>query len=206
MYDRRIKAFVILTASLLLVCLLRLAQMQLLSNSYYRDKITELKLQQGYSTTLRTVRGGILDRNNEVLAADEPQFHLRIDYMLTRFADQRFRKAKLLKAAKKNDAAVGISHSGRSAITVEALKIAGENGALTAGISNYLKSPLNKYSRYFFCTSFYENSVKVAAISSRIAQLCLIDALYLLAARYKNNVWDIENLNTLTEKLLRIEG
>lgn len=110
------------------------------------------------------------------------------------------------KRLKKNDAAVGISHSGRSAITVEALKIAGENNALTAGISNYLKSPLNKYSRYFFCTSFYENSVKVAAISSRIAQLCLIDALYLLAARYKNNVWDIEDLNTLTEKLIRIEG
>lgn len=109
------------------------------------------------------------------------------------------------KRLKKGEAAVGISHSGRSSITVEALKIAGENNALTIGISNYMKSPLSKYSRYFFCTSFHENSVKVAAISSRIAQLCLIDALYLLAARHKETVWDIEDLNTLTEKLLRIE-
>ncbi len=110
------------------------------------------------------------------------------------------------KRLKKFEAAVGISHSGRSTVTIEALKIAQENGALTVGISNYMKSPLSRYADCFFCTSFHESRVKVAALSSRLAQLCLIDALYLLVARYMEKVWDIESLNRLTEKILRIQG
>jgi DNA-binding MurR/RpiR family transcriptional regulator len=106
----------------------------------------------------------------------------------------------------RGDAAVGISHSGRSTITVNALQIARENGALTVGISNYKKSPLSRCSDYFLCTSFYESKVKVAALSSRLAQLCVIDALYLLLAYYRKEIWDIEKLNRMTEKLLRIEG
>ena len=106
----------------------------------------------------------------------------------------------------RGDAAVGISHTGRSQITVNALQIAQENGALSIGVSNYLKSPLSTFSDHFLCTSFYESRVKVAALSSRLAQLCLIDALYLLLAYYRKEMWDIDALNKVTEKLLRIEG
>jgi DNA-binding MurR/RpiR family transcriptional regulator len=115
----------------------------------------------------------------------------------------------ILIAAKRlhsGDAAVGISHSGRSKITVNALQIAREGGAMTVGISNYMKSPLSSSSDHFICTSFYESRVKVAALSSRLAQLCVIDALYLLLAYYRKEIWDIDRLNRLTEKLLRIEG
>jgi DNA-binding MurR/RpiR family transcriptional regulator len=101
---------------------------------------------------------------------------------------------------------VGISHSGRTKITVNALQIAQKNGALTVGISNYMKSPLSGCSDHFLCTSFYESRVKVAALSSRLAQLCVIDALYLLLAFYRKEMWDIDSLNRMTEKLLRIEG
>ncbi len=110
------------------------------------------------------------------------------------------------KRLREGDAAVGISHSGRSKMTVEALRVAGENGALTVGISNYIKSPLSRYCRYIFCTSFSENRVKAAALSSRLAQLCLIDALYLLVALHKKNIWNIEDVNTMLEKLLRMKG
>ena len=106
---------------------------------------------------------------------------------------------------KKGEAAIGISHSGRSAITVKALDLARRQGVLTVGISNYLNSPLQKVSRHFLCTSFPENRVKVAALSSRIAQMCLIDALYLLVARHRNIRPDrLEELNDRAESLLRI--
>ncbi len=98
MYSKRVKIFVIVIAFLLLVCLLRLIQMQLLSNSYYRDRISQLKLQQGRSQQLKTVRGEILDREGRVLAADEPDFKLHIDYGLSRFFDERVRRSELLKA------------------------------------------------------------------------------------------------------------
>ena len=102
------------------------------------------------------------------------------------------------------DVALGISHSGRSAITVEATRLAREKGAITVGISNYPRSPLREACRIFFCTSFPENRVKVAALSSRVAQLCILDALYLRVARHKEGLWDVERANALTERMLRI--
>lgn len=106
---------------------------------------------------------------------------------------------------KKGDVALGISHSGRSAITVKALKLASENGAVTIGISNYMKSPLLKVSNVFLCTSFPENGVNVAALSSVIAQMCLVDALYLLTARHRKvDFKKVERLNTYTEDILRL--
>lgn len=106
---------------------------------------------------------------------------------------------------KKGDVAFGLSHSGRSAITVEALKLAGKNKATTIGISNYLKSPLHKVSTIFLCTSFPESHVKVAALSSRLAQMGLIDALYLLVARRRRITLRRTKLrNEQTERLLRL--
>jgi len=105
---------------------------------------------------------------------------------------------------KKSEIALGFSHSGRTKITVEALRLASDNGAVTIGISNYLQSPLHRVSEIFLCTAFPENRVKAAALSSLLAQLCLIDALYLLIARYKNIYKKTESFNQFSEDLLRI--
>ena len=109
MYDRRIKIFVILIASLLLVCLLRLTQMQLLPDSSLQDEIAKLKRQKGLNRQLNTIRGKIFDRKGEVLAADELQFKLLINYKLTSCMDERVQKAKLLTAAKKDNPEIAIS-------------------------------------------------------------------------------------------------
>ena len=105
---------------------------------------------------------------------------------------------------KAKEVAFGISHSGRSRTTVEGLKLAQEKGAVTIGISNYAKSPLNKASDIFLCTSFPESRARSAALSSRLSQMCLIDSLYVLAVRHKKNLRVIERLNGITEKLLRL--
>jgi len=105
MYNKRVKIFVIISAVLLGVCLLRLAQLQLLPDSSIAESITELKKQRGTWRPLKTLRGKILDRKGRVLAADQPQFELTINYELTSFADDRFIRSKLLKAAQKNDPA-----------------------------------------------------------------------------------------------------
>jgi len=85
MYDKRIKIFIVASVVLLLVCVLRLVQMQLLPNSSVHDEIAELKRQRGLSRQLKTVRGRILDRKGKVLAGDQPQFQLCINYRLSRF-------------------------------------------------------------------------------------------------------------------------
>jgi penicillin-binding protein 2 len=103
MYNKQIKIFVIILTFFLFAFLLRLAQMQLLSNSFYRDKITKLKLQKSQSRQFKTVRGKILDRNGKVLAVDEPQFQLYISYGLTCLMDDRVRQGTLLKAGEKDN-------------------------------------------------------------------------------------------------------
>ena len=106
-----------------------------------------------------------------------------------------------------DDVAIGISHSGRTQITIEGLKQARDNGATIIGISNYRQSPLDKISDIFLCTAFPEKKVSAVALSSRIDQICLIDALYTLVARHKKNIRNIVGKsNTLTDAVLRLKG
>jgi penicillin-binding protein 2 len=104
MYNRRVQIFITFSALLLLVCILRLAQIQLMPNSRVQDAIAELKRQRGQYQQLKTLRGKILDRNGKIIALDEPRFELHIDYSLTCFADERVRKAKIIKARRQNNA------------------------------------------------------------------------------------------------------
>ncbi len=109
MYNRRVKIFVIFSLLLLVVCLLRLAQMQLLTASSVQHEIAELKQQRGQSRQLQTIRGRILDRNGNVLAMDEARFWVHINYDLSSFLDERLRKAMLAGAADRRDADVAVA-------------------------------------------------------------------------------------------------
>lgn len=100
MYNKRIKIFIFISTILVLPSLLRLVQIQVLEHSFYMEGLDELKLQQGVSRQLQTIRGQIIDRKGRVLATNEPQFQLHINYKLTCLFDERVRMAKLLTAAK----------------------------------------------------------------------------------------------------------
>jgi len=111
MYNKRIKIFVILSALLLGICLLRLAQMQLLTASSVQNMIAELKRHRGQSRQLKTIRGKILDRNGKVLATDEAQFWVHINYDLSCFLDERVQQIKRLRAANKPEPDSAISEN-----------------------------------------------------------------------------------------------
>jgi len=138
------------------------------------------------------------------MARDEAMRFSYLDFQAEGFVDA---SQILLQAMRVHagDVVIGISHSGRSSITVEGLRISRDRGGVTIGVSNYPRSPLREVSRYFFCTSFPETRVNVAALSSRAAQLCVLDALYLLTARHARRIWDVDNVNALTERMLRIK-
>ena len=105
---------------------------------------------------------------------------------------------------KKDEVAFGISHTGRSVVTVRAMEQASTGGATTIGLSNSLKSPLHEKSEFFLCTSFPESRLESASLSSSIAQMCLIDVLYLLVARYKTvSMKKMDQLNDRIEQTLR---
>jgi DNA-binding MurR/RpiR family transcriptional regulator len=93
------------------------------------------------------------------------------------FIDSHF---QLMSASQlgENDVAVLISHSGTNKDTINILKTAKKNGAKTIGITSYPKSPICQHSDVALYTSSEETEYRSEALSSRIAQLSLIDALY----------------------------
>lgn len=81
-----------------------------------------------------------------------------------------------------NDLAIGISHSGTSKITVDAMRLARKRGAFTVAISNHANSPLARVSHLSVLTSLHEKKVHVASLTSRVAQLTIVDCLYIILA------------------------
>lgn len=77
-----------------------------------------------------------------------------------------------------DDVAVGISYSGESKDTVDAMKAAKKAGACTIVITNFRESTISRYADILICTSqeqiFYGNS-----IFSRSTQILIVDMIYM---------------------------
>jgi len=98
MYEKRVKVLIGISLAVLLICLLRLVQMQLLADASLQHEIAGLIERGGLSRQFKTLRGKILDRNGAILAADMPQFQICINYRLSCFLDDRVVIAKLAAA------------------------------------------------------------------------------------------------------------
>lgn len=101
MYDRRLKIFVLVCFVFAVLCITRLAYIQLNPHSAWRSQLERIGA-PGYKE-LPALRGKILDRNGRVLAADEAKFALCIDYRFARLADERFWKVQLLRNLDESD-------------------------------------------------------------------------------------------------------
>lgn len=76
------------------------------------------------------------------------------------------------------DVAVIISHSGTTKDMLHILDVVKETGAKTIGITNFAKSPLSQGVDIGLFTVAEETDYRSEALSSRIAQLSIIDALF----------------------------
>lgn len=83
---------------------------------------------------------------------------------------------------KSGDLAVGISHSGNTKATVDALRRAKKSGAVTVAISSFVQSRLAEESDYSIIAFSDDKNYPVEAVSARIAHMCIIDALMMAIA------------------------
>ena len=90
---------------------------------------------------------------------------------------------------REGDAAVGVSYSGYSRDTVEAVKMATKAGASTIVITNFRNSLITRYADLVLCTS-QEQAFYGDAIFSRTTQLMIVDMIYmgLLASDYERYI------------------
>lgn len=79
--------------------------------------------------------------------------------------------------------AIGISHSGLTIETNHVLEVARGAGATTVAFTNFPDSPLASAAALVLATSARESRYRSGAMSSRIAQLALVDFLFVRIAQ-----------------------
>ena len=79
--------------------------------------------------------------------------------------------------------AVAVSHSGTTTDTVEYLSQAHGRGATTIAVTNFSRSPLTEAADITLLTAARETRFRSGAIGSRIAQLMVVDCLFIGVAQ-----------------------
>lgn len=83
------------------------------------------------------------------------------------------------------DVAVALSHTGSTADTIDAMREAGSHGARTVAITNFPRSPITVTSDYVLLTAARETAFRSGAMTSRIAQLTVVDCLFVVLAQHE---------------------
>jgi DNA-binding MurR/RpiR family transcriptional regulator len=83
----------------------------------------------------------------------------------------------------KGDVAVGLSHTGTTVDTIDALTEARAHGATTVAITNFPWSPITDVADFVLLTAARETAFRSGAMTSRIAQLTVVDCLFVTLAQ-----------------------
>lgn len=123
------------------------------------------------------------------LVAQDLQYKLmRISKSVSMYMDSHTQLTSAINM-KKGDVAIGISHSGRTLEVHKALEKSKQRGAKTISITKYGNSPISEIADIKLYTASVEKHLRTGAIASRIAQLTVIDILFIGVAR--NNYSEI---------------
>ena len=115
--------------------------------------------------------------NSAAIAYDAQHKFLRVGLNASACTDNHL-QAIIASHLSPDCVAVGISHSGHSIDIVQALKLSQICGATTICVTNYDISPITEVADICLVTQSDETRHSILAMSSRIAQLTIFDAIY----------------------------
>ena len=115
--------------------------------------------------------------NSGAIALDAQHKFLRIGLNVSAYTDDHMQMIAVVSMTK-DDVLIAISHSGSSRDVAEAMQVAKENGATVISITNNSISPVSKLADIRLYTYSQETKYRTYAISSRMAELTIIDTLY----------------------------
>jgi DNA-binding MurR/RpiR family transcriptional regulator len=82
-----------------------------------------------------------------------------------------------------DDVAIAISHTGTTLDTIDPLRVARQRGATTIAVTNFERSAITAVSDVVLLTAARETTFRSGAMSSRIAQLALVDCMFAAVAQ-----------------------
>ncbi|MFT8322824.1 MAG: MurR/RpiR family transcriptional regulator [Bacillus sp. (in: firmicutes)] len=132
---------------------------------------------------------------SHIIALDASQKFLRINKNATAFLDTHL-VATLIANAKDTDIVFGISHSGETSEVIKIMSLAKNRGIKTISLTKYGQSTVASLGDIKLYTSYSaEATFRSAATSSRLAQLHMLDILFLniATAQYDKSIDYIDN-------------
>ena len=134
-----------------------------------------------------------------IVAYDAMTKFMRIDIPCNYYQDSHLQLTSAANLSEE-DVAVGISYAGATREVVEVLKVAKEKGASTISITRVGNSPLVEIADINLFVSSQEAIFRMGAMASRIAQLNLIDILFVSVAmkKYDEVIESLENTSGAT--------
>jgi DNA-binding MurR/RpiR family transcriptional regulator len=88
----------------------------------------------------------------------------------------------------RGDVALGLSHTGATKDTTRYLEVAAASGATTVAITNHPRAQIARNADIVVTTAARETTFRSGAMASRIAQLTLVDVLFVLVAQQRIDV------------------
>jgi DNA-binding MurR/RpiR family transcriptional regulator len=83
---------------------------------------------------------------------------------------------------RRGDVCVAITHTGATRETVMTLRAAHDVGATTVAVTSFARSSISRFADIVLVSGGPEQSFRHEAMASRLAHLCLLDALYVAVA------------------------
>ncbi|MED1202783.1 MurR/RpiR family transcriptional regulator [Heyndrickxia acidicola] len=140
---------------------------------------------------------------SSIIAQDAQQKFLRINKSTTAFSDAHM-AATIIANAKKNDVVFGISFSGQTYEVAKILELANQKSVKTISLTKFGTSPVADQANIrLYTSSTQETAFRSGATSSRIAQLHIIDILFMSVAsrQYKKTIRHVDETKEAVEFL-----
>lgn len=135
-----------------------------------------------------------------VVALDASHKFLRIGLPCIAYSDAHM-MAMSASLLREGDVAVGVSYSGETRVVVEALQLARQNGATTIALTNFLNSPITECADIVLHSTARGSALNSESVAARIAQLCLIDSLFVRMAQHSYN----ETMSNLSRTMSSVD-
>jgi len=120
---------------------------------------------------------------------------LRLDINATSYTDTHLQSI-VASSMRAGDTVFAISHSGSSKDIVDASHLAKKNGASIITLTNIGRSPLSDLADVSLCTASNETHYRIFSLSSRIAQMTIIDVLHTMIAMKQKEI-AIDNFHNI---------
>ena len=143
-----------------------------------RNSLDPIVMEKAADTLLKAKRIYIFGvGGSAAVAADVQHKFLRLGLDAHALSDVNLQTMTAAFAGKQ-DVVFAISHSGSSKVVVDNTQLAKNNGAVVISLSSMGKSPLTELADISLHTAANETRYRIVAISSRIAELTIVDTLY----------------------------